>query len=282
MKEIWEDMISLNSRAQLGGETLGPVSQYLDLDDGSVTWDRDRLPLENAIARDTAVLPMVEHREGYYGPNHFTYWASGLRDYFQILDWTEKHGVNFSRVLDIGCATGRFLRHIGFQTNVKAIYGCDINRLHVDWISRNLPASILAFQNTSVPTLPLEPASVDLVTAFSVFTHIESFDTAWLMEIRRILKPGGIAWLTIHGDRTWRELLPDWPAYNPVTSHPDYKASEEIPDDRLVLRWQAEKSYSANVYYKYSYIRHVWGRFLQVADIFPALPHYQDVVVLRR
>ena len=45
------------------------------------------------------------------------------------------------------------------------------------------PASFCAvFQNHSIPTLPLPDASIDLITAFSVFTHMEGMETAWLME----------------------------------------------------------------------------------------------------
>ncbi len=66
---------------------------------------------------------------------------------------------------------------------------CDINRRHVDWCNLHLPRSIRVFQNTSLPLIPLPEGAVDLVSAFSVFSHIEAFDTTWLMEIRRVLAP---------------------------------------------------------------------------------------------
>jgi SAM-dependent methyltransferase len=165
------------------------------------------------------------------------------------------------------------------------VIGCDINRSHVDWVSKYLPPAIKVFQNTSIPILPLPDASIDVVTAFSVFTHIECFDTTWLMELRRILKPGGIAWLTIHSARVWRDIQPDWPLYNALTSHPDYAAyseSKDLPKERLVFRWHADRSYSANIFYDEAYLRRTWGRILTVRDLFPALPHYQDVLVLQK
>ena len=211
----WEDMISLNSRTKTTGEPLGPPREYLGQDIGEVAWDRRRIPIDQALATDTSPLPTVEQREGYYGPNHFNYWASGLRDYCQLLEWLEPNGVPRGTLLDIGCATGRLIRHAHAhtQTSFGEVIGCDINRAHVDWIGRYLPLTIKAFQNTSVPVLPLPDASVDVVTAFSVFTHIECFDTTWLMELRRILRHGGVAWLTIHGERTWRDIGPTWPLY---------------------------------------------------------------------
>jgi SAM-dependent methyltransferase len=211
---VWEDFISLNSTADYAaGKTHEPVKSYVEQADGSVVWDASRLPVEVAVSRDTAPLPLTEHREGYYGPNHYNYWASGLRDWFQILEWCEANDHKINSVLDMGCASGRLLRHLHYQSDVRDVIGCDINRAHVDWVGRHLPREVRVFQNSSIPTLPLPDASLDIVTAFSVMTHIETFDSTWLMELCRVLRPGGIAWLTFHGDRTWRELEPSWPLY---------------------------------------------------------------------
>src|SRR5262249_35950762 len=160
--------------------------------------------------------------------------------------------------LDFGCASGRILRHMFYQAQTPEIWGCDINRRHVEWVSAHLPGEIRVFQNTSLPHLPLPDSSVDVITAFSVFTHIESFDTAWLMELRRILKPNGIAWLTVHADRTWREMTPDWPIYNALVHHKDYAElakHRDLPAERIVFRWHGDRSYSANVFYREEYLR---------------------------
>jgi SAM-dependent methyltransferase len=280
----WEDLISLNSASDMFTDHIGPVSGYLAQDNGSVTWDRTRLPLEVAVRNDQAPLPSTEAREGYYGADHFAFWASGLRDYCEIAQWCETHGQPLTAALDIGCATGRVLRAFDAQGGVRA-FGCDINRRHVDWMAANLPPRITVFQNTSIPALPLPDASVDLVTAFSVFTHVEAFDTTWLAEVRRVLKPGGIAWLTIHGDRVWQEVTPDWPLWHGLAGHPEFRqdrASATLPRPRTVYRWHGDRSYSANVFYRYDYIRAVWGRLMELVEIRPALPRYQDVVILRK
>lgn len=279
----WEDMISINSRADTSMETVGRAVDFLHGDRGDVAWDRNRIPLDVALEHDGFQIPSTAQREGYYGDNHFNYWASGLRDYCQLLEWMEPRNVPHGTLLDMGCATGRFVRHA--HADFTEVIGCDINRKHVDWIGQHLGADIKVFQNTSVPSLPLADESVDVVTAFSVFTHIECFDTTWLMELRRVLRPGGIAWLTIHGERTWRDIEPSWPLYPVLTSHPDYAQYRDLPSlptDRLVFRWHAERSYSANVFYTDRYIRQTWGRILTVRDTFPALPHFQEVVVLQK
>ena len=282
---VWEDFIALNSTAELNTRVLGPVSDYLALRDRSVLWDETKIPLMAAAAKDHSPLPLEEDREGYYGANHFNYWASGLRDWLQIMEWLEQHHITVTSALDIGCASGRLVRHWQAQTDMQQVIGCDINRLHVDWVSRYLPESIMVFQNSSLPTLPLADESLDLITAFSVFTHVESFDTTWLMELRRVLRPDGIAWLTVHSDRTWHEMAPDWPLYQALKKNQEFKMIRELPElpqDRTIIRWQKERSYSANVFYRESYLRRVWSRILKFEDIFPGLPNYQDIVVLRK
>lgn len=284
MDRVWEDLISLNSSDEMFSEHIGPPSQYVAQDDGSVAWDRHRIPLDSALSRDTSPLPSTEAREGYYGPNHFNFWASGLRDYCEIAEWYDSNNLSFSSYLDIGAASGRVARAFHAQGGVKT-YACDINRRHVDWMASNLPPAMTVFQNSSIPTLPLPENSIDLVTAFSIFTHVEAFDTTWLMEMRRILRPGGIAWLTIHGDRTWRELKPGWPLYEPLNAHPGYQGDrhhKEIPRPRTVYRWRTDRSYSANVFYTYDYIHTVWGRIMDVVEIRPCLPPFQDAVILRK
>ena len=282
---LWEDSISLNSRAELDDEVLPGVAAFLEQETGEVGWDRARFPLQDAVAKDPWPLPTTQQREGYYGANHFNYWTSGLRDYCQLVEWLEQDGAPMNSLLDLGCASGRLLRHAALQGGVREVYGADINRLHVEWINRRLSPGILAFQNTSLPILPLPDASLDVVTAFSVFTHVESFVSAWLLEIRRVLKPGGVAWLTVHADRTWREVDPTWPLFGPLDAHPDYaplRGQKDLPSDRLVFRWKDDASYSSNVFYKEDYLRSAWGRVMPVVDLFPTLPAYQDIVVMRK
>ena len=282
----WEDAISLRNSDPMIQHHLGPVSDYLDLDDGQVQWQTlTSETLEAIVERDKAPLPDTADREGYYGPNHFNYWASGFSDFRTMQNWFSDQHVPLRDYLDMGCASGRVIRHAAAQTYNLNVFGCDINRQHVDWCNEFLPQGIEVFQNTSLPQIAMPDASLDLISAFSVFTHIEAYDTAWLMEIKRILRPGGVAWLTIHGDRTWHEVNPNWPLYAPLTTHPSYakhKDSQEIPEKRLVYRWLSAASYSANVFYRYEYIYKHWGRFFEVQQIFPCVPPFQDVVVLRK
>lgn len=47
-----------------------------------------------------------------------------------------------------------------------------------------------------------------MVYGFSVFTHLdERMQDMWLLELRRVLNPGGILLLTVHGERAANALL---------------------------------------------------------------------------
>lgn len=282
---IWENLITLESHSDMLNETLEPVSAYLELDDMTVDWGRAELPLEKAVANDPYPLPKTEHREGYWGPNHFNYWASGLQDCMNVVRCAEKYSVPIRDYFDIGCATGRVARHFALQQSGINVYGADLNRRHIDWTNRFLPRNVVAFQNHSIPTIPLPDASMDVVTAFSVFTHIEVFDTAWLMELKRVLRPGGLAWITVHTEETWKALKPEWPLYKGLQNHPNFKAlkdNPELPEDRLVFRWHANRSYSSNVFYSTDYLERVWGRFMKILEIRRRFPRFQDVVILQK
>jgi ubiquinone/menaquinone biosynthesis C-methylase UbiE len=156
----------------------------------------------------------------------------------------------------------------------------------VEWCCANLANTISVFQNHSIPTLPLDSNSVDIVTAFSVFTHIEAFDTAWLMELNRILRPGGIAWVTVHTEHTLAEMNPNWPLWNPVMNHPDIKnligSDRSFPGNRLLVRWRNNRSYSSNVFYRESYLRSHWSRIFEVLELRRRFPAFQDVLIMRK
>lgn len=284
-QEIWENYICLNSGTEKAFTTLAPAAQHLGTDTRVESWNS--LDYADALSKDTYLLPVPEDREGYYGPDHFSYWASGLMDARMLMDTVKEYGVSPRAYLDLGCASGRVTRHTALQYPRMTTLGCDINRLHVEWCNRYLPEAVVTFQNNSIPNLPLESNTIDILSAYSVFTHIEAMETTWLMEIRRILRPGGIAWITLHTEGTLQEMTPDWPLWPPVMKHPGAGELFDIDKrsfegDRLVLRWLSGRSYSSNVFYKQAYVRSHWGKILEVVDFKRRHPSYQDVIILRK
>jgi len=45
--------------------------------------------------------------------------------------------------------------------------------------------------------LPFEDSSFDLVYCGSVFTHVSDLADAWFLELRRILRKGGYAYINL-------------------------------------------------------------------------------------
>lgn len=287
MERAWEDQIALNSFREFDGAPLDRPAAYADQQ--SFIKPHDLAPADRVremLDRDTAPLPDTPNREGYCGPRHYEFWLHGLRDYLLLEDVVARHGADLRSMLDIGCASGRVIRHFGAQRPDIATWGCDINAFHVEWCLNHLPTNVRVFQATSVPNLHMPDASVDLVTAFSVFSHIEAFETAWLMEIRRILRPGGLAYLTFHSETTLKNMREGWPLYEAMKTR--FKTFDmalvghDMPREKMIFRTSQDRSYSSNVFLHTDHVRRVWGRFFEVLEILPRPQGFQDVAILRR
>ena len=280
--DIWENLVALKSDAPPIVGKLPSAAEFAhEKGFENIEWGGDRAFLAKALERDPYPLPKTEHREGYYGDNHLAYWLSGLELYGLVKDAATKYGVAPGTYLDFGCATGRVVRHFACQSDFRLSMGCDINRQHVDWVMSFLDPEIVAFQNHSLPHIPLPDNSVDLVTAFSVFTHIETWDIAWLLELKRILVPGGMAWITFHSEHTWQEVRPGWPLWNWISQHPDFGKMRgmSLPHPFYVFRHKADRSYTSNVFISTDYLKEKWGRVLKLVDIRRRTPSFQDVAI---
>lgn len=101
-------------------------------------------------------------------------------------------------ILDFGCGCGRLCR---WWSGLKGeVHGCDYNQKLVDWIAENLPF-VVATTNKLNPPLPYRDSRFDFVYALSIFTHLtEANARLWLVELARVVRPGGLVWITVHGD----------------------------------------------------------------------------------
>jgi SAM-dependent methyltransferase len=103
-------------------------------------------------------------------------------------------------ILDWGCGCGRLAIHLRRHWPTANVHACDVDREAVHWCAQNI-ADVDAFVSDLHPPLPLSPDSIDLVIGSSVMTHLDRFNQqAWLDELHRVLRPGGIAALSTHGD----------------------------------------------------------------------------------
>jgi SAM-dependent methyltransferase len=112
-------------------------------------------------------------------------------------------------VLDFGAGAGRTLRQFAPEFAAAEFHACDIDATSVRWLDENLPA-VRAFVNEAAPPLDRPDATFDLVYNVSVFTHLIDTWAEWLIELRRVLKPGGLLVVSFMG-RNISEWLADLP-----------------------------------------------------------------------
>jgi SAM-dependent methyltransferase len=117
-------------------------------------------------------------------------------------------------VLELGCGIGRDAIPMTRILTGGRYLGIDIIKNSIDWCTANITRRYPNFQfahfdvkdqlhNAGGTTatreirIPLPDASVDRVIAQSVFTHLYAHDIVhYLREIRRVLKPSGLTYLT--------------------------------------------------------------------------------------
>jgi SAM-dependent methyltransferase len=136
---------------------------------------------------------------------------SGRQQASIIREALERHGSavgEVERMLDFGCGCGRVIRHWSRLAGPE-IHGCDYNPPLVRWCEANLPFAQFSV-NELQPPLAYQSGLFDAAYAISVFTHLpEPLERAWIEELGRILRPGGLLLLTTHGDAYSDRLNPE-------------------------------------------------------------------------
>ena len=119
------------------------------------------------------------------------------------IDITSTH-----RVLDFGCGCGRTIAWF-LRDSAAEFHGADVDGEAVDWCKTHLRSGRFV-TNTAAPPLPYPCEYFDVVYCFSVFTHLnEPMQDLWIEELRRVLKPGGVLALTVHGKNATEGLDED-------------------------------------------------------------------------
>jgi len=114
------------------------------------------------------------------------------------------------RVCEWGCGVARIIRHMGdFLGDGAELSGTDYNERMIKWDRRNIPQARFSI-NGLTPPLPFAEGAFDCLYSYSVLTHLsEEMHHAWLKELARVVRPGGIIMVTTHGDQVRGKLLGD-------------------------------------------------------------------------
>jgi len=119
-------------------------------------------------------------------------------------------------VLDIGCGCGKTARFLFNNRDVARYIGFDVLEISIEWSRRHLAlasAGRFEFHHADLYNAEYNPrgvhracdyqfpagdATVDLAFAASLFTHLLEMDCRhYLAETARVLKPGGIAIISV-------------------------------------------------------------------------------------
>jgi ubiquinone/menaquinone biosynthesis C-methylase UbiE len=140
-----------------------------------------------------------------YGGSKEGYLEHGQADVAKMRAALEAAGHPLSegqRVLEWGVAGGRLLRWLYDYSDRCEIWGADIDAKYIVWCSQNLTPPFHFVTTGTSAHLPFEDRYFDLIFAGSVFTHVDDFAQAWFLELRRVIKPGGVLYVTIHDKHT--------------------------------------------------------------------------------
>ena len=108
-------------------------------------------------------------------------------------------------ILDFGCGKGRLAKHMIRLAPQARFHGVDVLPGSLAHCRRIIPSGSFSLNGTT-PPLEFPDESFDLIYSYSVFTHLsEANHKAWLRELARLLKPGGVMLHTTHSEETiWR------------------------------------------------------------------------------
>jgi SAM-dependent methyltransferase len=127
-----------------------------------------------------------------------------------------------------------------------------------------------------ISSLPFPDGAFDLVTGYSVMTHLtRENQVLWLEELRRILRPGALCLLTLHGEGAAEFLGPKFLAL---------LREKGIDDGSLdpVLDSIAPAGYYRATYQSRDYTIREFSRFFDVLEYLDRGMFFQDLIVLRR
>jgi SAM-dependent methyltransferase len=222
------------------------------------------------------------------------------RDIHRALDQSGLPLETNSRVLDFGVGWGRIARLFLRDVTRDNLYGIDVDPAFVE-----ITANSFGSDNFSVcapfPPTKFEDRSFDLVSAYSVFSHLsEAAFTAWLGEFARVLRPGGhLAFTTRHESFldycAWASTQRDLPSgYTRALGElfPDIKAARRKYRDGMFLHATSAgvsgggprtQEFYGETFIPKAYVERACGdRFTIALESFDAARYDQACFVLRR
>lgn len=239
------------------------------------------LPLPQRVP-PTALRHYYGYKDGAWHDD--LYLSSGRADVRNMKAILAEDGfdTHAKRILEFGCSAGRMLRHLEPEAQTGEVWGADLHAPAIHWAQAHLSPPFHFLTNTTQPHLPFEDRHFDLIFAGSVWTHIGELGDAWLLEMRRLLKPGGRLYITISDQDTLAEVARTAPA------HPsnDHVAALDTETGMLSRDWTAFVTRSTPWLQRCVYQREAWvarvGAWMDVRIVRPGAYGWQTGILLAK
>jgi SAM-dependent methyltransferase len=181
------------------------------------------------------------------------------------------------RILDWGCGCGRTARTLLYYVKPSNLFGCDIDRAAVDWVSNIVKEASFISINLYPPT-PYPDEYFDIVYGLSVMTHLsESLQQQWLAELRRISAPGAIVVLSVLNDSLRQRLMtPEIAKDFAMKGEASFHACDPYFDQIT------PKEYYRTSFHSIEYITANWSKYFDLLEYVIAETHQDLVIMLRR
>jgi len=187
-------------------------------------------------------------------------------------------------VLDLGCSSCRMIR-ASPHPEATAFWGVAVSAPHIPWCQQHLSPPFFFATTTTMPHLPFEDGYFDLIYCGSVFTHISDLADAWFLELRRALRPGGYAFITIHDKNTLRLLFTEYahmPEYDYLRKMiGDVDRRDAVLSDDYEM-FAIGRGVDVQVFYDAERLVKKWGRLMKVVSISEQSYMYQTAVLLQK
>lgn len=262
------------------------TGKYLPLQESAPYFVLDQTE-QDARHPDELPVPPQHLWEGW-GPTAEDYLSSGRKDIQSMLRILENAGENpagFRAVLDLGCAAGRMLRFFPFAGKESERWGVDIKAKHISWCQLNLSPPFRFATTTTMPHLPFEDNYFDLVYCGSVFTHMSELADAWLLELLRILRRGGYAYITVHDKNALKILMGE---YRHRKDHASLvnallRLQEQAAVlDRKFSYFSIHTEPHTQVFYDLDYLLPKWSNFARIVSVNLEAMDYQTALLLQK
>ncbi len=222
-----------------------------------------------------------------YGKTAEVYLNSGKTDIQTMSGILENAGFCFSpgqRVLEWGCAAARMLRWLYPHAQTSELWGVDISARHIAWCADFLSPPFQFVMTTTFPHLPFEDRYFDLIFAGSVMTHISELAEMWLLELKRITRPGGYVYVTIHDTQMLEDMLAGGEDYGSGIRAQvvGLEARAGLRRDGFEMAALRRVSGADQVFYDTAFVKQRWSRWFQVRAFVPRAYGFQAAVLLQR